>query len=58
MRYLVAQGCELVREGGNHSWWRNPFDNRRTAIPRHQEIPDLMARKICRDLGVEDIKVH
>lgn len=56
VRYLQAQGCELLREGGRHSWWWNPAENRRSAIPRHQEIPDLLARKICRDLGVGDIK--
>ncbi|MBF0460303.1 MAG: type II toxin-antitoxin system HicA family toxin [Magnetococcales bacterium] len=56
LRYLQAQGCELLREGGRHSWWWNPAENRRSAIPRHQEIIDLLARKICRDLGVGDIK--
>ncbi|HIJ85674.1 MAG TPA: type II toxin-antitoxin system HicA family toxin [Magnetococcales bacterium] len=56
LRYLQAQGCELLREGGRHSWWWNPAVNRRSAIPRHREIIDLLARKICRDLGVGDIK--
>ena len=26
--------------------------NRRSAVPRHQEISDNLARKICRDLGI------
>ncbi|MBF0156809.1 MAG: type II toxin-antitoxin system HicA family toxin [Magnetococcales bacterium] len=56
LRYLQAQGCELLREGGRHSWWWNPAENRRSAIPRHQEITDLLARKICRDLGVGAIR--
>ncbi|MBF0177483.1 MAG: type II toxin-antitoxin system HicA family toxin [Magnetococcales bacterium] len=56
LRHLSAQGCELLREGGRHSWWRNQTENRRSAVPRHQEIPDLLARKICRDLGVDVIK--
>ncbi len=21
IRHLLDHGCELVREGGNHSWW-------------------------------------
>lgn len=52
VRYLKRHGCELLREGGRHSWWHNPQQNRRPAIPRHNEIKDLLARKICKDLGV------
>ena len=52
LRHLRKQGCELLREGGKHSWWHNPLLNRRTAIPRHSEIKNLLAKKICQDLGV------
>ena len=37
-----------------HSWWGNPANNRRTSVPRHTEIPDGLARKICRDLGIPE----
>jgi len=56
IRYLTAQGCELLREGGRHSWWHNPELNKRSAIPRHSEIKDILAIKICKDLGVMPIK--
>ncbi|MEP7270814.1 MAG: type II toxin-antitoxin system HicA family toxin [Acidobacteriota bacterium] len=52
IRHLEALGCELLREGARHSWWHNPSQNRRSAIPRHREINEVLARKICRDLGV------
>ncbi len=52
LRHLSAQGCELLREGGNHSWWHQPELNRRSAIPRHNEINDLLVLKICKDLGI------
>ncbi|HFQ13676.1 MAG TPA: type II toxin-antitoxin system HicA family toxin [Gammaproteobacteria bacterium] len=52
LKYLRNQGCELSREGGRHSWWHNPALNKRSAIPRHSEIKDILASKICRDLGV------
>ncbi|MCT0212093.1 MULTISPECIES: type II toxin-antitoxin system HicA family toxin [unclassified Synechococcus] len=52
LRHLNQHGCELLREGGNHSWWWNRTQNRRSAIPRHSEIKELLARKICRDLGI------
>ncbi len=54
LRHLNNQGCQLIREGGNHSWWGHPKFNRRSAVPRHSEIPDILARKICRDLGIAD----
>ncbi|MEW5724713.1 MAG: type II toxin-antitoxin system HicA family toxin [Thermodesulfobacteriota bacterium] len=53
LQYLRSQGCDLLREGGKHSWWHNPALNKRSAIPRHSEIQDLLVRKICKDLGVE-----
>jgi mRNA interferase HicA len=52
LRHLQECGCELVREGSRHSWWWNPDQNRRSAIPRHQEIDDILAKKICKDLGI------
>lgn len=56
IRYLTSNGCELLREGGKHSWWHNPAQNRRSAVPRHSEISDDLAKKICKDLGISKIK--
>jgi mRNA interferase HicA len=47
-----AHGCALVREGAKHSWWGNPANGRRSAVPRHAEINNFLFRKICRDLGI------
>jgi len=52
IQHLKEHGCELIREGGNHSWWGNPSKNRRSAVPRHTEIRDLLAKKICKDLDI------
>jgi mRNA interferase HicA len=52
LRHLSTYGCSLLREGGNHSWWYNKTQNKRSAIPRHGEINDHLVRKICKDLGV------
>ena len=54
LRHLSAPGCELLREGARHSWWRHATTNKRSAVPRHNEIDDHLARKICRDLGVPE----
>ncbi len=56
LKHLRNQGCELLREGAKHLWWHNPALNKRSAIPRHSEIKDILANKICNDLGVNPIK--
>ncbi len=53
LAHLSRHGCNLVREGGNHSWWENPASGKRSAIPRHSEISDILAKKVCKDLGIE-----
>lgn len=52
LAHLTASGCTLLREGGSHSWWHNPNLSKRSAVPRHAEINNHLARKICRDLGI------
>jgi len=56
IRYLSGNGCELLREGGRHSWWWNPKLNKRSSVPRHTEVRNVLANKICKDLGIERIK--
>ena len=56
LQHLRKNGCELLREGRRHSWWYNPGQNRRSAVPRHTEIENNLARKICKDLGVPVVK--
>ena len=55
LKHLRDHGCQLLREGGSHSWWYNPKLNRRSAVPRHAEIIDNLAKKICKDLGIPSI---
>ncbi|MEA3333954.1 MAG: type II toxin-antitoxin system HicA family toxin [Pseudomonadota bacterium] len=52
LRYLKANGCLLLREGGRHSWWHNPELNTRSAVPRHSEVVDVLVKKICKDLNI------
>jgi len=54
IKHLRAQGCELLREGGNHSIYVNRKTGKATAVPRHREINDFLARKICRDVEVAE----
>lgn len=52
VRHLEAHGCKLLREGGNHSIFVNHAAGKTSAVPRHSEINDDLAKKICRDLAV------
>ncbi len=52
IRHLEANGCELLREGSNHSVYVNRVANKTSTVPRHREVNDFLARKICRDLDV------
>ncbi len=53
IRHVESHGNLLLREGGKHSvYHHNPDNNQTSASPRHREVNEFLARKICRDLGV------
>ena len=54
LRPLREHGCELLREGGRHSVFVIGTTRRTSTVPRHGEVDDGLARKICRDLGVAE----
>jgi len=54
IRHLEQHGCERLREGGNHTIYVHRAARKVSAIPRHREINDFLARKICRDLDVAE----
>jgi hypothetical protein len=34
----------------------NVLNNKKTALPRHSEIGDILANEICKQLGIPKIK--
>ena len=52
VRHLERHGCELLREGGNHTIYVNRAARKVPAVPRHREIIEFTARKICNDREV------
>ena len=52
-RHLESHGCSLLRDRGRHSVYVNPASNQVSAVPRHREINEFLARKICRELGIQ-----
>lgn len=56
IRFLLEKRCIFVREGGKHTVFFNPLTKRTSTVPRHSDVNNFLARKICRDLGIEEIK--
>jgi mRNA interferase HicA len=52
VRHLDAKGCQLLREGANHTVYVNRAGRKSSTVPRHREVNDLLAQKICKDLGI------
>jgi len=52
IRHLEALGCALLREGGNHTVYVNRAAHKVSTVPRHRELNDDLARKICKDLEI------
>jgi len=55
LQHLRHHGCVLKREGGSHSLWTNPANGAVEAVPRHTEIANVLARKICRGLAIPEM---
>jgi predicted RNA binding protein YcfA (HicA-like mRNA interferase family) len=46
----------LDREGGRHTIFVNPANGAKVPIPRHAEVDNRLARKICQQLGIATIR--
>jgi mRNA interferase HicA len=55
IKYLVQNGCKLVREGSKHTLYKNIKTGEYSTIPRHLDIKESLCKKICKDLGIPDI---
>ena len=55
LRHLRIYGCYLKREGGAHSLWVNPASGLIQAVPRHTEVAEMLAKSICKRLGIPDM---
>ena len=51
-KHLLGHGCVVLREGANHTSWHNPANQKQTVMGRHREIDNIMARTICKQLGI------
>ena len=54
LKHLKKNGASFLREGRRHTIYQK--DQFKTQIPRHNEIVDDLARKICKDLGIPFVR--
>ena len=54
IRHLEKHNCRLLQEGANRSVYVKREVQKVSTIPRHREINDFLARKICRDLQIPE----
>ncbi|OGJ86609.1 MAG: addiction module toxin, HicA family [Candidatus Raymondbacteria bacterium RifOxyA12_full_50_37] len=52
IKHLEISGCAFVREGGKHTVYVNLQTRKSSTVPRHNEINDFLAKKICKDLEI------
>jgi predicted RNA binding protein YcfA (HicA-like mRNA interferase family) len=51
VKQLESFGCELVRHGAKHDWYRNPNTGVSQPVPRHREVNEHLARHIIQMLN-------
>ena len=53
LKHLRTNHCYPTgRQKGSHAQFINKESGKRTIIPLHNEIDDLLAKKICKQLGI------
>lgn len=50
IKILLANHCVLVRNGGKHDIYHNSEKGTTQPVPRHNEINEILAKKIIKDL--------
>ena len=56
IKHLTRHRCFLLREGKKHSVYYNPKAEKTSTVPRHSEVIDVLAKKICKDLDIPSVK--
>lgn len=58
IKFLNANNCVLVREGGRHSIYRNLSNGKLSAVPRHPDIQEMTVKSICKQLDIPQAKIN
>jgi len=52
LKHLRAHGCIMLREGANHTIYLNPANQKQSTVGRHQELSNLLCKKVCKQLEI------
>lgn len=55
LNHLKKHDCVLHREGSKHPVYINTKTGKQTTVPRHAEIGNIIAREICKQLGIPPV---
>jgi mRNA interferase HicA len=55
IKHLVKHKCHLCREGKKHAIYCNAHNGKTAAVPRHQEIKNILCKEICKELEIDII---
>lgn len=55
IRHLEKCGCVVLRQDDNHSVYVNRAAKKASTVPRHREINEFLARKVCRELEIPQL---
>ena len=50
IKKLTSAGCVLVRHGARHDLYKNPRTGKKQPVPRHDEIDEILAKHIIKEL--------
>jgi hypothetical protein len=54
--HLNIEARLLDREGSRHTIYTNPATGAKTPVPRHAEIDNRLARRICQQPAIKPIR--
>ncbi|MDR0867885.1 MAG: type II toxin-antitoxin system HicA family toxin [Planctomycetota bacterium] len=50
---IQRRGAVFLRHGGNHDVYVQPATGRQSAVPRHNEINEMVAKSIIKNLSAD-----
>jgi len=51
LKWIKAQGCIFVKHGKKHDVYKNPRTGVEERVPRHNNINEILARVIIKNLS-------
>ena len=50
IKKITSFGCTLLRHGRSHDLYINPKTGKKQPVPRHNEIDEILAKHIIKEL--------